>query len=97
MIWLYGFGFALIHGAYVDLMRSRGSAQAFNLMFELLSGVSYLVFLIWGFFVFEWWVPIVMPILGSILAVIVSLKLSLLPHLSFVIGFSLCCFALLNY
>lgn len=97
MIWIYGFGFALIHGAYVDLMRSRGSAQAFNLVFELLAGLSYIVFLIWGFFVFDWWVPILMPLLGSVFAVIVSIKLSLLPHLSFLFGLSFCCYSLLNY
>ena len=96
MIWVYGFGFALLHGAYADLMRSRGSAQVINLVFELLAGLSYLIFLIWGFFVFDWWVPIVMPILGSILAVVITVKFSLLPHVSFLLGFSMCCYTLLN-
>ena len=97
MTWLYGFGCALIHGSYVDLMRTRGSAQVFNLVFELLAALSYLVFLVWGFFVFEWWVPLLMPVLGSILAVFVNASLWLSPHLTFLLGFSLCCFALLTY
>ena len=97
MIWIYGLGFAFIHGAYVDLMRSRGSARTLNLIFELLSGIAYLIFLIWGFFVFDWWVPIVMPIFGMIIATFVTSKILNIPHLFFLIGTGLCLYSIHNY
>jgi hypothetical protein len=97
MIWVYGLGFAFIHGAYVDLMRSKGSAAAVNLIFECIAGVAYIVFFIWGFFVFEWWVPIVMPLVGIVAATLVARILGNFPHLFLMIGCGLCSFSLLTH
>lgn len=94
MIWLYGLGFAFLHGGYVDLMRSRGSAQNLKIIFELIGGISYFVFFIWGFFVFEWWVPLVMPLLGVIPATFITSKVFNLPHLFIVIGCLMCSYSL---
>ena len=97
MIWVYGLGFAFIHGAYVDLMRSKGSAVTVNLIFECIAGVAYIVFFIWGFFVFEWWVPIVMPLVGIVAATFVARIIGNLPHLFLMIGCGLCLFSLLTH
>lgn len=97
MIWVYGLGFAFIHGAYVDLMRSKGLAVTANKIFELIAGAAYIIFFIWGFFVFEWWVPIVMPLIGIIGATFVASIIGNIPHLFLMIGCGLCLFSLLNH
>ncbi len=95
MIWLYGIGFAFIHGGYVDLMRNR-NGQPLNTVFELIGGLAYLGFLIWGFIAFDWWVPIVMPIAGMLVATFVTARLVNLPHVFIILGSGLCLFSILS-
>ena len=96
MIWIYGLGIAFLHGGYVDLMRSRGAAQGLNTMFELIGGLAYLVFFIWGFFVFDWWVPLVMPIVAMIAATMVTSLILNIPHLFILLGSGLCLFSIMS-
>ena len=56
--WQYAVGLGMIMISYSDILRFRGASTAFNVLLQLLFGLSYLVFQIWGFFVFDWWVPI---------------------------------------
>jgi len=99
-MWIYGIGFSFIHIGYSDLMKMnksgiRGLNPYPNIIFELLGGVSYVLFLIWGFFVFDWWVPIVITLVCIITASFLSRFIFNIPHIFVLIGISCCLYALL--
>lgn len=95
MIWIYGLGIGFLHGGYVDLMRKR-TGNPTNTLFELIGGVAYLAFFIWGFFVFDWWVPIVMPLIAMVAATIITSLFINIPHLFIIVGSGLCLFSILS-
>lgn len=58
MDWIYSSGLALLMIAYTDIMKFRGLARNFIAICEIIFGISWLVFFIWGFFIFSWTVPV---------------------------------------
>ena len=99
--WIYGFGFSFIHMGYSDLMRMnksgiRGLNPYPNMIFEILGGIGYLIFFIWGFFVFNWWVPIFIPLVCIIPANFLGKFVFNIPHLFVLIGYGLCISSLIR-
>ena len=55
---MYSLGVGSLIVAYSDILKFRGSSQEGMIFLQLLFGPAYLVAQIWGFFVYDWWVPI---------------------------------------
>ncbi len=89
----YGIGMAAVHCGYVDIMRSNGSWRELKAISELVGGIAYLVFTIWGFFTFHWWHVLLAPLVAIIPVTFVS-KFLVIPQVYLLIGIVLCFAAL---
>ena len=96
-IYYYAAGITLLHAGYVEVMRSNGAAQGVKVFFELIAGASYLVFGIWGLFVYPWWQVLLAPLLGVIIESTITrlIWFPLLPHLYVIAGIYLTLFSLI--
>lgn len=95
---IYGLGYGLLFGGYTDMMRAGRAGylprNAFNVFAELAGGIGTIAFFIWGFFAFQWWVPLLAPIAGGAIAVLIKLKVINLPQLHIAIGTLMCLYSL---
>lgn len=89
----YGIGMAAIHCGYVDISRSNGSWRKLKVISELIGGIAYLVFTVWGFFNFQWWQVLIAPLAAIIPVSFISKKI-LVPQIYLLIGIIFCIFAL---
>ena len=84
---------AAVHCGYVDIMRSNGTWRELKVISELIGGIAYLAFTVWGFFNFNWWQVLVAP-LAAIIPVSFISKYLLKPQIYLLIGIILCFVAL---
>lgn len=56
--WLYATGLGLLIASYRDSLGFMGANRLVSDSFQIVFGTSFLVLYVWGFFVFDWWVPL---------------------------------------
>jgi len=101
-IWIYGLGFSSLCSGYFDLIDMnkigiRGATYPhLNTIFEFIAGIGHLLFFVWGFFVFQWWVPIVVPLICWVPATLIRRLTLNIPHLLVLLGYVLCIYSLLS-
>ncbi len=93
-IFYYGVGMAAVHCGYVDIMRSNGSWRELKVISELVGGIAYLVFSIWGFFCFSWWQVLLAPLVAIIPVSFISKSIDI-PQVYLLIGVIFCFIALI--
>lgn len=93
LIVYYGIGMAAIHCGYVDIIRTNGTWRELKIISELVGGIAYLVFSVWGFFVFDWWQVLLAPVVAMFPVMIIS-KYILIPQIYLLIGIIFCFMAL---
>jgi hypothetical protein len=85
---------AAVHCGYVDIMRSNGSWRELKVISELIGGIAYLVFTIWGFISFHWWQVLFAPLVAIIPVSFIS-KSIVIPQVYLLIGIIFCFIALI--
>ena len=71
-MYLYIFGVALLLGGYVTFSKSMGILDSHLVIIRTISGSLLIIFLIAGFFIFNWWVPLVGIFLSMLLWMLIN-------------------------
>lgn len=107
-MYIYILGLALLYGGFATFTKSMSALDNTPTLLSIrfIGGAASLIFFIIGFFIFNWWVPIIGILLSLLLWMIIntiafksqsfSIFIAMRSQISILFGIILCLFGLLN-